>query len=75
MCCCVVEGWWFVYVQDSDQQGWAPASCLLPENREEFNEVAESGNVMLDLSISMYMDVILFYFLYLFSLVSFIIFY
>jgi len=45
-CTCVllsVEGWWFVHVQDSDEQGWAPASCLLPENREQFADIAVTG--------------------------------
>jgi len=39
-----VEGWWFVHVQETDEQGWAPASHLLPENREKMNEVADPGN-------------------------------
>jgi len=36
-------GWWFVHVQDTDEQGWAPAGCLLPENRDDLAEVAEAG--------------------------------
>jgi len=41
----VVEGWWFVHVQETDEQGWAPASCLLPENRDNFNDIAEAGTI------------------------------
>jgi len=40
----LVEGWWFVQVQDTDEQGWAPASCLLPENREQLADIAITGN-------------------------------
>lgn len=38
-----LSGWWFVHVQDTDEQGWAPASCLLPENRDQLVEVAVTG--------------------------------
>ena len=42
----MTEGWWFVHVQDTDEQGWAPASCLLPENRDQLVEVAVTGNTL-----------------------------
>jgi len=40
----LLEGWWFVRVQDTDEEGWAPASCLLPEDRQQLAEVAATGN-------------------------------
>jgi len=39
-----IEGWWFVHVQETDEQGWAPASCLLPEDRDQLGEVSVTGN-------------------------------
>jgi len=41
----VFEGWWFVHVNDSEEQGWAPGSCLLPENREELGEHVVAGKI------------------------------
>jgi len=58
----LIEGWWFVHVQETDEQGWAPASCLLPENREEFGKIAASGKISLDSLIFVKFDCILFCF-------------
>jgi len=30
---CELSGWWFVQDEESKEQGWAPASCLLPVDR------------------------------------------
>lgn len=33
-----LSGWWFVYVEDSNEQGWAPAACLLPDDRTNLQD-------------------------------------
>ena len=34
-------------MNESEEQGWAPGSCLLPENREELGEHVVAGKISL----------------------------
>jgi hypothetical protein len=34
-----LSGWWFVQVKGTKEQGWAPASCLLPEDRKHLADM------------------------------------